>query len=199
MTSTEPTLRCIAFAGHRRIAAGPLAQIARAVKEQDDREGTPAILIFDAATSARVELDLRGTPDEVVARLEPAPAPEPRKAGPGRPKLGVVSREISLLPRHWDWLATQPGGASVTLRKLVEEARRAGQEKDRARDAQNAAQRFLTAMAGDLPNYEEATRAFYANDAARFTALIAAWPADVRDHAAELAAAAMGNAGDATR
>ena len=102
--------------------------------------------------------------------------------GPGRPKLGVIAREITLLPRHWEWLAQQPGSASVALRRLVEEARRSGEDNDRVRRAQDAAYRFMSAMAGNRPHYEEAIRALFANDAARFRELIAEWPADVRDH-----------------
>ena len=107
--------------------------------------------------------------------------------GPGRPKLGVVAREITLLPRHWEWLAQQPGGASVAIRKLVEEARRTGEDKDRIRAGQEAAYRFMSAMAGNKPHYEEAIRALFAGDPVRFEELIAGWPADVRDHAARLA------------
>ena len=91
--------------------------------------------------------------------------------GRGRPKLGVVAREVTLLPRHWDWLNSQSGGASVALRKLVEAARLAGDDKDRTRHAQEAAYRFMTALAGNLPGYEEATRALYAADPARFDAI----------------------------
>ncbi len=76
---------------------------------------------------------------------------EPR--GRGRPKLGVVAREVTLLPRHWDWLNAQPGGASVALRKLVEQARRANGDADRARAAREAAYHFMSAMAGDLPAF----------------------------------------------
>ncbi|MFD1624945.1 DUF2239 family protein [Azospirillum griseum] len=189
----SPTTPCIAFAGSRRIAMGPLATLARAVKAHSDGGDTAPILVFEAATSARVELDLRGSLDEVLARLpQPAPVEAARKNGPGRPKLGVVSREVTLLPRHWDWLATQPGGASVTLRKLVEEAKRASQDKDRARRALDAVHRFMTVMAGDLPNYEEATRALFAQDADRFTALIQPWPDDIRAHTAALAATLTG-------
>jgi hypothetical protein len=112
-------------------------------------------------------------------------APEPR--GRGRPKLGVVAREVTLLPRHWDWLATQPGGASVALRKLVEEARRTGGDRDRSRAARDAAYHFMSAMAGNLPGFEEASRALFADDRRRFAGLIAGWPDDVRDHAVKLA------------
>ncbi|HBO77357.1 MAG TPA: DUF2239 domain-containing protein, partial [Cupriavidus sp.] len=105
----------------------------------------------------------------------------------GRPKLGVVAREVTLLPRHWEWLAGQPGGASVALRKLVEEARRAGSEKDRMRQAHERAYHFMLAIGGDLPGFEEATRALFSNDASRLRELIGGWPADVRDHALHLA------------
>jgi hypothetical protein len=99
----------------------------------------------------------------------------------------VVAREITLLPRHWDWLAQQKGGASVAIRRLVDEARRNGEDGDRIRPAQEAAYRFMSTMAGNRPHYEEAIRALFANDADRFETLIAEWPADVRDHAARLA------------
>jgi uncharacterized protein len=200
LSGLTPTTPCVAFAGSRRIALGPLVTLARAVKAHSDSGDSAPILIFEAATSARIELDLRGNLDEVLARLpQPAPAEAARKSGPGRPKLGVVSREVTLLPRHWDWLATQPGGASVTLRKLVEEAKRASQDKDRARRASEAVHRFMTVMAGDLPQYEEAVRAFYAQDADRFRDLIQGWPEDIRSHAAHLAAAALQNGEAATQ
>ncbi|NVL67960.1 DUF2239 family protein, partial [Escherichia coli] len=117
-------------------------------------------------------------PEEVLARA----APEPPRVGPGRPKLGVVSREVSLLPRHWEWLEIQPNGISAALRRLVEEARKRDPEGDRARLAIEAASRFMSAMAGDLPNFEEASRALFAKDDERFVSLIAEWPADVRNH-----------------
>jgi uncharacterized protein len=200
LSGLTPTTPCVAFAGSRRIALGPLATLARAVKAHSDSGDSAPILIFEAATSARIELDLRGSLDDVLARLpQPAPAEAARKSGPGRPKLGVVSREVTLLPRHWDWLATQPGGASVTLRKLVEEAKRASLDKDRARRASEAVHRFMTVMAGDLPQYEEAVRAFYAQDADRFSDLIQGWPEDIRSHAAHLAAAALQNGEAATQ
>ena len=145
-----------------------------------------------AAPARRSEIDFRGSIGDVLARClkvtsapaaaEDAPPPSPR--GPGRPKLGVVAREVTLLPRHWEWLAQQSGGASVALRKLVDEARRAGEDRDRVRQAQEAAYRFMSAMAGNKANYEDAIRALFAGEAARFENLIAEWPADVRDHAA---------------
>ena len=112
---------------------------------------------------------------------------EPRQ--PGRPKLGVVAREVTLLPRHWDWLNAQPGGASVTLRKLVEEARRATAGEVRVREAREACYRFMSIMAGDAPGYEEALRALYADDRERFESFTEQWPEDVRHHARRLAGA----------
>jgi hypothetical protein len=197
-------MRCTAFEGTRRIASGELAEVALRTKEVIDRGGDAPVLIFDDTTSEAIELDLRGTAQEVLERLgepsgEGTPADPDREAprGPGRPKLGVVPREVTLLPRHWDWLNGQPGGASVALRKLVEEARRVNEGKDRVRRAQEAAYRFMSAMAGNLPGFEEATRAFFAGNQARFDELVEPWPADVRDHARTLAAAAFrGAAGE---
>jgi len=185
----------IAFAGEERIALGDLRQVAVAVKERADRDPEASLLIFDAGTSARIEIDLRGSVDAVLARLPAESTPDvavPESApGPGRPKLGVVAREVTLLPRHWDWLGQQPGGASVALRKLVDEARRASVQQDRIRQAQEATYRFLAVMAGDRPGFEEASRALFAGDRERFDGLTAAWPVDIREHALRLAAGAF--------
>ena len=181
-----------AFAGPKLLASGPLAEVAIAIKIATGAIADP-IIIFDNATGKSLDIDLRGSHREVVARLpqpttiEPetdAPA-EPR--GRGRPKLGVVAREITLLPRHWDWLGAQPGGASVALRKLVENARRASGDRDRQRAARDAAYHFMSTMAGDRPGFEEASRALFAGDQRRFTELIANWPVDIRDHIVILA------------
>ena len=189
----------IAFDEDRCIATGDLRDVARAAKETLDRHKDASILVFDGRTSGRIDIDFRGTIDDVLARLpdiagSPAPAEEaavPNPRGPGRPKLGVVAREVTLLPRHWEWLAQQSGGASVALRKLVDEARRANKDKDRIRHAQEAAYRFIAAMAENKPHYDEVARALFAGDAERFEAWSASWPADVRDHARRLAAAAF--------
>ena len=140
-------------------------------KQTLDRHSDASILVFDGRTSAPIDLDFRGSVDDVLARLPATPpasrrigAAPPAPRGPGRPKLGVVAREITLLPRHWDWLAQQPGGASVAIRRLVEQARRAGDDRDRPRQAQEAAYRFMSAMAGNKPHYEEAIRALFAAD-----------------------------------
>jgi hypothetical protein len=182
-----------AFDGQRLLTSGPLADIALAVKRAE-RQAAGPIAIFSDATGRAIDIDLRGSDDEIVARLpvtsaSPAAlgeAPgEPR--GRGRPKLGVVAREVTLLPRHWEWLAAQPGGASVALRKLVEAARHANGDKDRSRVARDAAYHFMSAVAGNLPHFEEASRALFAGDRRRLAALIASWPGDVRDHIVRLA------------
>jgi uncharacterized protein len=185
----------IAFEGDRCIASGGLRDVASAAKAALDRRKEASILVFEGKTSGPVDIDFRGSIGEVLARLpevadasvamDDAALPAPR--GPGRPKLGVVAREVTLLPRHWEWLARQSGGASVALRKLVDESRRAGEGRDRVRRAQEAAYRFMSAMAGNKANYEDAIRALFAGEAVRFENLIAEWPADVRSHASELA------------
>jgi hypothetical protein len=177
----------IAFEGTRRIAAGELSEVAVRTKRVIDRGERAPVVIFDDASSQVVEIDFRGTPAEVVERLEPK-AEAPR--GPGRPKLGVVAREVTLLPRHWEWLNLQPGGASVALRKLVEHARKSNEGRDRVRVARESAYRFMSAMAGNEPGFEEATRALFAGDRAKFEEHVRRWPADVREHAKKLAAAA---------
>lgn len=200
MSSNEP--ESIAFEGSRCLGHGPLREVARLAKAAYDARPLARILVFNAQTSETIEIDWRGSVEEVVNRLpalagDPTAANEPRQsepatpAGPGRPRLGVVAREVTLLPRHWEWLSTQPGGASVALRKLVEQARRAASSADRIRQAQDATYRFMSVMAGCLEGFEEAARALFAADGERFAALIAAWPADLGAHLRELAAPAF--------
>jgi hypothetical protein len=176
-----------AFAGTRRIASGDLAHVALQAKTLMERDKWAQVVIFDDVTSAIVDLDFRDLP--ATPPTAPQPEPEPRRAG--RPKLGVVAREVTLLPRHWDWLASQPGGASVALRKLVEHALRDNQDRDRVRRAQESAYRFLSTMAGNLPDFEEATRALFANRRSQFNAIVDPWPADIRDHVKKLASLAF--------
>ena len=180
-----------AFAGDRLLATGPLAEVAIAVKIASGNIADP-VLIFDDATGHSLDLDLRGSHRDIVARLPQPPAAvtvapaEPR--GRGRPKLGVVAREVTLLPRHWEWLGSQPGGASVTLRRLVDEARKAGEGRVGVRAARENAYRFMSEMAGDLAGFEEASRALFAGDRPKFESLVAPWPEDVRLQLARLAA-----------
>ena len=197
MTDTPTT---IAFEGDRRLVAGSLADVAVTVRKLAGKGTHENILVFDHATGKTLHLDLTGAERDVRARYTETPATESEApddesaAGPrgrGRPRLGVVAREVTLLPRHWDWLNAQPGGASVALRKLVEDARKLRGQSDALRARQEAAYRFLSAIAGDWRNYEESTRALYAGDAERFRDLTESWPADVRDHARLLASAAF--------
>lgn len=193
----------IAFAGTRRIHSGAPADVARAAKLAVD-EGEQGVLVFDAASRV-VDVDYRGSGADVIARLghrdDPGTGADgnaggehaspyletPAPRGRGRPRLGVVAREVTLLPRHWDWLATQPGGASAAVRRLVDAARQSSVAKDRVRTAKESAYRFISAMAGNEHGFEEATRALFAGDEARFVAMSDSWPRDVREHARALA------------
>jgi hypothetical protein len=189
-----------AFQGERRLACGPLVRVALAAKRVGQQNSEP-IVVFSDATGGAVDLDLRGSEDEVVARLsadarpsstQPNAQSEPRgRSRPrGRPRLGVVAREVTLLPRHWQWLNAQPGGASVALRRLLDEVSTDGDihgDKDRRRAACDAAYRFMSAISGHRTNFEEASRALFANDRRRLTSLIAGWPSDIGDHVVKLA------------
>jgi hypothetical protein len=194
---------CTAFKGHRLWLSGRLAEVALAVKAA--AEGSPdTIIVFDDATGRVVDLDLLGTEADIVERLSrsgsrlaggtpprPEEAAEPK--GRGRPRLGVVAREVTLLPRQWEWLAAQPGGASAVLRRLVDEARRNGAAQRQRRAAQEAAYHFMLAVGGDLPGYEEGTRALFADDRSGLERCIAAWPEDIRAHALRLAFGPQGH------
>jgi uncharacterized protein len=202
---------CTAFAGVRRLAAGPLIEVALAVKAEMSRASVEPILVFDDTTAHVIDLDLRGSKQEITARLQEVSSDRQarrsaqhaatdaeraaEKRGRGRPKLGVIPREVTLLPRHWDWLAAQPGGASVTLRRLVDEARRTGAASQQQREAREVAYRFMSAMAGNLPGFEEALRALFAGDARRFASHVDGWPKDVAAHATKLAAAGLATRG----
>lgn len=173
-----------AFAGSNLIAAGPLAQVALHVHAQAATDRP--VLVFSDDTGRVVDLDLRGTREDVAQRYAEATPQQEAPKGRGRPKLGVVPREITLLPRHWEWLASQQGGASQTLRRLVDEARKADGGRTQAKAAQERTYRFVTALAGDLPDYEEAVRALFASDGAALDRHMQAWPADVRQYALRL-------------
>ncbi|MGE8641667.1 MAG: DUF2239 family protein [Achromobacter sp.] len=203
MSSTSSPHSYTAFEGHRILASGPLADVALAVKRAMNVSDREAVLVFQDGTGQQTDLDLRGDDAQIIARHAPppaadAPAEEPNASdaadapprGRGRPKLGVVPREVTLLPRHWDWLGAQPGGASVALRKLVEQARRDNEAQDEQRLRQEAAYRFMSSMAGNLAGFEDATRALYADDRERFAQCVATWPQDVRAYAMSLAWAA---------
>ncbi len=194
--NTQESPSWLAFVKTRCIAKGKPQEVVAAVKKHIDVHENDNLLVFDAGTSQLVELDFRGTPASVLKRMGMNDSEKPPSAtapiverSPGRPRLGVTGREVTLLPRHWEWLGSQPGGASVALRKLVEQAIRANQESDRQRNAQESACRFMTAMAGNNPGYEEATRALFSGDLTRLAELIAKWPRDIRSHTLSLVTA----------
>lgn len=192
---TEPSkINCTAFVGRKSIAKGTLKQVVVIVKDTLDDKEFSQLLIFDDFTGKPIDIDFRGRTAEVLQRLnnqvghaQDAEKSEQPTRRVGRPKLGVVSGEVTLLPRHWEWLKSQPGGASVTLRKLVDEARRSGINRSKVRAAQEASYHFMTAMAGDFPQHEEALRALYAGDKDLFYQLIEYWTPDIRDHIKTLA------------
>lgn len=183
-TDTRRPQTYAAFVGDKLIAFGDLRAVILRVKERADRGKAEGVLLFADETGRQLDVDLEGSPEEVLARAIPEPPP----AGRGRPKLGVTSREVTLLPRHWEWLERQPHGISATLRRLVDEARKREPDEELKRHAREAAHRFMTTMAGDRPGYEEALRALYARDREGFERRIKRWPADVREHASRLAA-----------
>ena len=183
-----------AFASDRRVVAGDLRTVVLGIKQFLDGGDDRTVLVFDDHDGSQIDFDLRGTPEDVLVRLASHPsfvpeaaapaAPATPRLGPGRPRLGVVCREVSLLPRHWSWLEQQPGGISVALRKLIDDARCRGQGKQLARTVRDGASKFMWTMAGNLPGFEEASRALFAGEHARFKQLIRPWPEDIRDYLA---------------
>jgi hypothetical protein len=177
--------RLVAFSGFRQVAAGDRAQVVQTLRKLSATEET-LIRVFNDATGERIDLDLR---PEAEAAPTPAPAEGVSATRPvGRPRLGVVAREVTLLPRHWEWLGSQPGGASVTLRRLIDESRKASAGRVSVRASRENAYRFMSEMAGDLAGFEEASRALFAGDPLKFEGLVAPWPEDVRLQLAKLAA-----------
>lgn len=181
------------FDGGAAVASGPLAEALALGLRYLARLPQAALVAYSDVTGERLEIDWTGEESAVLGRLLPLEAPPPAapadeaRRGPGRPRLGVVAREVTLLPRHWDWLNAQSGGASAALRRLIDEARRANEARDLQRRAQDAAYRFMQAAGGDLPGFEEALRALFAGDAAQFDAHLIHWPPDMRNHALRLA------------
>lgn len=179
-----------AFEGYKRLAQGVLEGVALKIKRRLKTNPSASILLFSDSSGRQMDLDLRGSEEDVLARLKiylPAKKESPPASGPGRPKLGVVAREVSLLPRHWEWLATQSGGASATLRRLVEEAKKNSNGKEQEQHAQERAHQFMSAIAGNFPRFEDALRALYGKDKKTFLALVGEWPVDIRDYVKSLA------------
>jgi uncharacterized protein len=148
-----------AFKHGKQIASGERDEVARMLSQAlSEQDGT--ILVFEDQSGRITDLDYRNV--------------APR--GAGRPKLGVQAREVTLLPRHWDWLSEQSGGASAALRRLIDQERRNGRTQRESRDA---AYRFMQAACGDLPQYEEALRTLYSARNDEFQMLISQWPSDI--------------------
>ena len=186
------------FEGNRLLARGELQQMVReAIARAGVAEDGRPLLLLDDRSGQSLDLDLRGDTAQVLERLR-ARFPATDEAEPsapkerGRPRLGVVAREVTLLPRHWEWLAAQPGGASATLRRLVEEARRREGGAGDLRQRREAQYRAMLLLAGDLPGFEEASRALFAGDEAGFAGHLRQWPADVGDYLVSLSAHGAG-------
>lgn len=182
----DPTPTYTAFLAGRRILSGLLHEVAVAVSKAQNAQPHEQALVFSDTSGQPADLDLRGNEEDVAARYLVAASPQPPK-GRGRPKLGVVAREVTLLPEHWDWLSAQPGGASVALRKLVHEARRNGGDRNQTRLLCERAYHAMSTLAGDLAGFEEASRALFAGDHEGLTAQMATWPADVQAYVLQLA------------
>ncbi|MDR3017222.1 MAG: DUF2239 family protein [Delftia acidovorans] len=183
--AAEPAPSYTIFQGHRRLlqAGRPaILKFLQSHEQQAHDSGTaPPLWVFDDHSGMRLDLDWRS---ELAATPAPAEAAAPRSVG--RPRLGVVAREVTLLPRHWEWLNRQPGGASGALRRLIEEARGKHAAQDAMRAATEAVYRFMSEMAGDLPHFEDASRALFARQAEAFAQHTAAWPEDVRSYLQQL-------------
>jgi hypothetical protein len=197
--STPTKRRFTAFAQDRVLATGDLEQVGRICKAAAEEGTANLIRIFDDQTGGRVDLELDGTLQEVadrIAWLQAYMAVEGQEGeaaprGRGRPKLGVVSKEVTLLPRHWAWLDAQRGSASATLRRLVDEASKANQDTDKIRHAQDVTYRFLHDIAGNSAAFEETIRALYAGDRERFVIESEGLASDVRSYARVLGASAF--------
>ncbi len=177
--------RYLAFAGAKLVAEGEVSEVLPTIKLRFDRSPSDTVFVFDVTTGRQTDFDLRGTLEDALARVHVG-----EHRGPGRPRLGVKSREVALLPRHWAWLEEQPSGISAAMRRLVEDAMKKAPGPERARRIRAALSNVLTALAGDRPHYEEATRALFKNDVERFEQLVARWPGDLRDYAVRQARAA---------
>lgn len=195
----DPLTPCSVFHGPQLIARGALSEMASVVISKYS-EAQQSLVVINDQSGAVIDIAPQGWsdlaqkaaqtgPNDLVRSLRTKPPQtthgQSEKRGRGRPKLGVVGREVTLLPRHWDWLGKQPGGASVALRKLVETARQSGETEKRA--AREAAYRAMNTLGGDLPGYEEAIRALFAGDIAAMDNHIAEWPEDLRAFIGEFA------------
>jgi len=181
-----------AFTPKQCLITGSLEEAALAAFHHLRSQSSESVMIFNDETYAIMDIDLSGDAELVKRKAASYPtANTPAKKGPGRPKLGVIGKEVTLLPRHWEWLASQQGGPSVTLRKLIDAARRDPQiiEQNNCEQAQNLTYKFCNAIAGDLPGFEEALRCLYAKDKVGFSRHLSEWPIDIAGRANFLAQA----------
>jgi len=193
-TQQDPEPQVVGFVGWELVARGTLDEVVAACRLASAQRPNQRTAFFDDVSGHAVEAPVAPTatrsPSEGVSPIvRSAPAAEreasdatgpQRKRGPGRPRLGVVSREVSLLPRHWEWLSAQRGGTSATLRRVIDAARKADGGTTERRRTIDAAHRFLWDIAGDLPCFEELTRALYAEQFQRVADLSCSWPTGVR-------------------
>lgn len=176
-----------AFDGSKIISQGTLAHIALSLKQKTREQKTATLLVFSDLTGRQIDIDLSGTDKQVLDRLKVySPQELQANTGAGRPKLGVMPREISLLPNHWEWLLNQDGGSSAVIRNLIDEKMKS-RSKDKVKSAQETTYKFLSAIAGDLPNFEEAIRFLYRKDKKKFSELISSWPKDIIKYSMMLA------------
>jgi hypothetical protein len=181
------------FEGFNAVGRGTHSEVRQAVRALKAERETATFLVFNDETGESLDQDFERveTAHLLQARVTEA---APRKVG--RPRLGVVAREITLLPRHWEWLEAQQGGASVALRKLVEIARKQQEPEDRIRHAISVTFKFLNVMGGRMPGFEDVNRALFQRDWARFDALVAAYPRDVAGYLAMLSKPARLESGE---
>ncbi len=177
-----------AFEGHKLLFRGKLHDVVLKIKKKLGKSDNSSVWIFNDLTGKIMDFNFQGSEKDVLKRLEIFSSEDAKKAstGPGRPKLGVISREISLLPRHWEWLAGQPSGASATLRRLIEDAKKKSQGSHNIKQLQERSYKVMSVLAGDLGGYEEALRALYKRDEKKFYQQMKDWPQDVKDHLNEL-------------
>lgn len=171
------------------LSQGSLNEVAIAVKKRLRIQSDARILIFSDSTGRQVDLDFSGTEKDTLERLKIyIPKTASPHTGAGRPKLGVIPREISLLPHHWEWLLNQEGGASSAIRRLIDEKNKpALLAKDKIKQAQEVTYKFLSAIAGDLPHFEDVIRFLYRKDKKKFENLMSDWPKDIVKYSTALA------------
>jgi len=189
--------KILAFSAQNLIAEGTFGEVLQLIKNHIKHSDMVNILFFNGSDGRQIDIDLQASAGESGngrgASIAASGSDQeiPAKKSRGRPKLGVVGREVTLLPRHWQWLDNQRGGASARLRRLIDQERKATAGDDMIRESQDSANRFMYAMAGNIPGFEEAVRALYARDKAGFEQETAAWPVDIRNCARGFAEGAL--------